>query len=68
MNKEWISIEDELPRPCDVVIFCTQEATLVGWLETYDEAEDLSWVACDTNEWIEEVTHWMPLPEPYYED
>jgi len=68
MNKEWISIDDDLPRPGEGVIFCTDLGTWVGWLESFNPDEDLSWYSCDESEFIDEVTHWMPYPDPYTEE
>lgn len=68
MNKEWICINDDLPRAGEAVLFCNFDFTWSGWLEAYEEGEDLLWFACDDREFVDEVTHWMPFPVPFYED
>lgn len=68
MNKDWISIQEAIPQEFETVIFCNEECTWVGWLEGHTFEEDLSWYACDEKEWIDNITHWMPIPDPYCED
>ncbi len=69
MNKEWISVNDDLPRVGEAVIFCTKFGTWSGWLELCEnDKEDLSWYSCDETNFVENVTHWMHFPEPYYEE
>ncbi len=72
MNKEWISIEDDLPVPGEAVIFCSRFGTWCGWLEDVELGKmgnpELSWFSCDETQFVEKITHWMPFPEPYIED
>lgn len=55
---EWISVKDRLPNYDTPVIICTDEkfvyaGTIIGG----------TWFL-DNDSWTENVTHWMPLPEP----
>ena len=68
MNKEWISVEEDLPNGGEVVIFCNKDFSWAGWHDAYEEGEELSWYSCDDNEYVDEVTHWMYLPHPFCED
>ena len=71
---QWISVEDRMPDtvPCDagteyseaVVIWTNgNKAMIAVW-------DGIDWICpCDFWEaWGEEITHWMPLPEPPKED
>ena len=64
---EWISVKDRLPETDEAVITSSSNTKLAlafymgvgrvlkeGWWELVD----------GTVEELEEVTHWMPLPEP----
>lgn len=51
----WVSVKDRLPdKPCACLLF-----NIYGW-RTFDFWEDDGWEISDENE----ITHWMPLPEP----
>ena len=67
---QWISVEDRMPDtvPCDagteyseaVVVWTNgNKAMIAVW-------DGIDWICpCDFWEaWGEEITHWMPLPEP----
>ena len=69
MNEEWISVDKYLPCHGETVIFCTNFGTWVGWIELpIEEKEELQWYSFDDCQFIDNVTHWMPLPEPYFEE
>jgi hypothetical protein len=66
---EWISVEDRLPDDGAEVLACNLAlvacdngfgSRFVAWLD-YDTAPP-QWIV--SGEEKEEVTHWMPLPEP----
>jgi hypothetical protein len=65
---EWIKLEDSLPRCCDDVLFTDGKQVYRGWLETHEPLEDPLFYnqSCEVRaeHWPENVTHWMPLPEP----
>ena len=77
--QEWISVDDKLPevvsiqkgyrstvkKSIRVLCVCVQKSgkTMVkeGYCEWYNDYQEPRWKIPGT---IEEVTHWMPLPEP----
>ena len=66
---EWISVEERLPhRGVEVLAFGKRRiytATLIGPDYYICELDvDNEWLHHIGNFYIEEVTHWMPLPEP----
>lgn len=63
---EWISVDERRPRSCDDILFTDGKKVWVGWLTTYDPLEDLVFYSTlDTrNQYPDDVTHWMPLPNP----
>lgn len=71
---QWISVEDRMPDtvPCNagteyseaVIVWTNGNKAMIA---VYD---GIDWICpCDFWEaWGEEITHWMPLPEPPKED
>ena len=77
--QEWISVEDKLPevvsihkgyrstvkKSIRVLCVCVQKSgkTMVkeGYCEWYNDYNEPRWQIPGT---IDDVTHWMPLPEP----
>lgn len=77
--QEWISVDDRLPEAVStrkryrstskksirVLCVCVQKSgkTMVkeGYCEWYNDYPEPRWLIPGT---IDEVTHWMPLPEP----
>lgn len=65
---EWISVEERIPEPLiDVLVHINRIGFYVLSMCPYHDSENLSywsfpdsWVDIDEND----VTHWMPLPEP----
>lgn len=58
----WISVEDELPRPVTqntMFIVCTENGVGVA---TYDYAFGEVSFDGNTNYHGDKVTHWMPMP------
>ncbi len=64
---DWISVESVKPKPCVDILFTDGKEIYKGWLETYEDSEELCF--CATREsfihdlWPENITHWMPMPE-----
>ncbi len=52
----WINVKDKLPETYKEVIVYHHNNVVSGWL-----LPDGSWTNGD---YIEAVTHWMPLPKP----
>lgn len=64
----WIEIEKERPRCCDDILFSDGQKIYMGWLETCEPEEDLSFYSIARHSrWSdsspENITHWMPLPK-----
>lgn len=56
---KWISVKDSLPRNFEEVLAYKNKTIIHAF---FDDAEDWYWVNCPRM--INNVTHWMPLPEP----
>lgn len=73
-NTGWISVKDRLPQNpiylgcCgDFLVTDGKHQSVAGWTQTYDPINAISywrWVAGTVNVDLNEITHWMPLPEP----
>jgi hypothetical protein len=77
---KWISVKDELPKEFETVIIAGKPYTNMGILFSVGMRFGEEWVKPDDSfDWFEfetcqtdcmgdfsneEVTHWMPLPEP----
>jgi len=61
---EWISVKDRPPPPMQTVILCIGGIVIPGWNESTQPEEDPSYCTWEGQFGIEDVTHWMPLPEP----
>lgn len=65
---KWINVKQKVPPAMETVILCVDGEVIVGWNETLDREEDVSYCTWET--WPESqltgdgVTHWMPLPKP----
>lgn len=59
---EWIKCSEQMPMACrDVIIIDTDMVSRVAWFNDRNDAwyvTGVGWFSRD------EVTHWMPLPEP----
>lgn len=66
VEQRWISVEEAQPSVDDVLILRQGESVGVavdmGFLEYGD------WFAAHDGEPLDDVTHWMPLPEPPQEE
>jgi len=72
----WISVKDKLPEGDETVILFGRRMLQRGFFvepghrsEGYmDVWVSCEWDGCGGYEEFEEVTHWMPLPEPPKEE
>ena len=66
MTGDWISVSDSLPLPWDdvlwVLVFDDEPMVTMGHIERYSPRT--VHLLDDTDEPLEQFTHWMPLPEP----
>ena len=62
--QEWISVKDRLPEN-DQWVLCFMKDKSFGTLRVF-QWNYIDWQWNDGNKWYDEndVTHWMPLPQP----
>lgn len=56
---EWISVKDRMPEPHTNVLFFGRYGFFIGWYSHLMK----KWRSDEYGE-VQEVTHWMPLPNP----
>ena len=66
--QEWIPVEDELPEVGGYVVCIAKRNPFSRFMPMVARIEKNGWVNPMTEQYISEVTHWMPLPEPPEED
>lgn len=59
IKQKWISVDERLPEDADerVLVYIVSE-------RSYTELDTDRFVGVRWVRWGDEVTHWMPLPEP----
>ena len=62
--QEWISVDDELPEVGGYVVCIAKRNPFSRFMPMVARIEKNGWVNPITEQYISEVTHWMPLPEP----
>lgn len=69
--RPWIKCSDRLPREFESVIICANDSIAFSWWSWWTEfgssnKKRMTWHFDSTDEICaaEEITHWMPLPEP----
>ena len=60
--QEWISVEDELPETGGYVVCMAKRNPFSRFMPMVARIEKNGWVNPITEQYISEVTHWMPLP------
>ena len=66
--QEWISVKDRLPETGGYVACIAKRNPFSRFMPMVARIEKNGWVNPITEQYISEVTHWMPLPEPPKED
>ena len=63
---KWISVKDKLPKVDEIVLIYTpKDKVITSACINPIEYRGTFWFYPENNGWNEdEVTHWMPLPEP----
>ena len=61
---EWISVNDRLPETGGYVVCIAKRNPFSRFMPMVARIEKNGWVNPITEQYISEVTHWMPLPEP----
>ena len=59
----WISAEDRLPEAGGYVVCIAKRNPFSRFMPMVARIEKNGWVNPITEQYISEVTHWMPLPE-----
>ena len=62
--QEWISVKDMMPEAGGYVVCIAKRNPFSRFMPMAARIEKNGWVNPITEQYISEVTHWMPLPEP----
>ena len=62
--QEWISVDDELPEVGGYVACIAKRNPFSRFMPMVARIEKNGWVNPITEQYISEVTHWMPIPQP----
>lgn len=62
--QEWISVKDRLPEAGGYVVCIAKRNPFSRFMPMVARIEKNGWVNPITEQYISEVTHWMPLPYP----
>ena len=62
--QEWISVDDELPGVRGYVVCIAKRNPFSRFMPMVARIEKNGWVNPITEQYISEVTHWMPMPNP----
>ena len=61
--QEWVSVDDELPDVGGYVVCIAKRNPFSRLMPMVARIEKNGWVNPITEQYISEVTHWMPMPE-----
>ncbi len=62
--QEWISAKDRLPEAGGYVVCIAKRNPFSRFMPMVARIEKNGWVNPITEQYISEVTHWMPIPQP----
>ena len=62
--QEWISVDDELPGAGGYVVCIAKRNPFSRFMPMVARIEKNGWVNPITEQYISEVTHWQPMPQP----
>ena len=62
--QEWISVKDRLPEAGGYVVCIAKRNPFSRFMPMVARIEKNGWVNPMTEQYISEVTHWMPMPNP----
>ena len=62
--QEWISVKDRVPEAGGYVVCIAKRNPFSRFMPMVARIEKNGWVNPITEQYISEVTHWMPLPQP----
>ena len=61
--QEWISVDDRLPEVGGYVVCIAKRNPFSRFMPMVARIEKNGWVNPMTEQYISEVTHWMPMPD-----
>ena len=62
--QEWVSVEDGLPENGGYVVCIAKRNPFSRFMPMVARIEKNGWVNPITEQYISEVTHWQPMPQP----
>lgn len=62
--QEWISVKDRLPEAGGYVVCIAKRNPFSRFMPMVARIEKNGWVNPITEQYISEITHWMPIPHP----
>ena len=62
--QEWIPVKDRLPEAGGYVVCIAKRNPFSRFMPMVARIEKNGWVNPITEQYISEITHWMPLPQP----
>ena len=62
--QEWISVDDELPEVGGYVVCIAKRNPFSRFMPMVARIEKNGWANPMTEQYISEVTHWMPMTQP----
>ena len=62
--QEWISVKDIMPEAGRYVVCIAKRNPFSRFIPMVARIEKNGWVNPITEQYISEVTHWMPIPQP----
>ena len=62
--QEWIPVTDRLPEVGGYVVCIAKRNPFSRFMPMVARIEKNGWVNPITEQYISEVTHWMPIPQP----
>ena len=62
--QEWIPVKDRLPEAGGYVVCIAKRNPFSRFMPMVARIEKNGWVNPITEQYISEVTHWMPIPVP----
>ena len=62
--QEWIPVDDRLPEVGGYVVCIAKSNPFSRFMPMVARIEKNGWVDPMTEQYISEVTHWMPMPNP----
>ena len=62
--QEWISVNDRLPETGGYVVCIAKRNPFSRFMPMVARIKKNGWVNPITEQYISEVTNWMPIPEP----